>query len=169
MERYRGGAVPERRTGVDRFFDYAWDRFFRPFWDLTPFGPGETRPYGVIEPAIDMFETDDHMVVKAEVPGLDPGHIKVTVTEDSVAFRGETREEREESQGGYHWHERRHGLVQRMVPLARRVDPESARASFRNGVLTIRAQKLGSERARTVEINVENEQTGFDGKPPERH
>jgi len=153
--------LPVRREprwgSIDRFFDQAWDRLYRPLLGAALSG----REFGVIEPAVDVFETDEHMVVKAELPGMDPEDIKVRVTEDSVAFRGEAREQHEEQGEDYHYRERRHGLVQRMIPLPRRIDPESARASFRNGVLTIRALKLQSDRGRSVNIQVENEETGY--------
>ncbi len=161
MERWgpQGGPPAHRRYGGG-WFSGPWGLLDRPLWGLGRLG----RPFGLIEPAVDVFETDEHMVVKAELPGIDPQALKVTVTEDSVSFRGETSEEHEESQEGYHWRERRHGLVQRLIPLARRIDPESATASFRNGVLTIRAMKVGGERGRTVEVQVESEKRGFGEK-----
>ncbi|MEW6031529.1 MAG: Hsp20/alpha crystallin family protein [Bacillota bacterium] len=155
------GRSPEPRWGaIDRFLDYDWDRLVRPLVGL-PYGP---RDYGLVEPAVDVFETEEHMVVKAELPGMDPKNLEVKVTEDSVAFRGETTEEREDRHEGFHWRERRHGLVQRMVPLARKIDPETARASFRHGVLTIRAAKAGSDRGRTVEVDIDSDQTGYGDK-----
>ncbi|MCL6580813.1 MAG: Hsp20/alpha crystallin family protein [Firmicutes bacterium] len=158
MERWRPADYPvSRRYRPESLFDYALSLLGRPFW----LSPWEERERGLIEPAVDVFETDQHMVVKAELPGIDPRDLRVTVTEDSVEFRGEAKEEREERHEGYHWRERRHGLVQRLIPLARRIDPESARASFRNGVLTIRAVKSGSERGRTVRVEVESEPTGY--------
>ncbi|HCW51162.1 MAG TPA: Hsp20/alpha crystallin family protein [Clostridiales bacterium] len=153
--------APQPWSAIDRFFDYAWDRFYRPLFRL-PFA--EERDYGVIEPAVDVFETDDHMVVKAELPGMDPKDIEVRVTEDSVAFRGTLREEHEERGEGYHYRERRHGLVQRLIPLARHIDPEATRASFRHGVLTIRAPKVDRERGRVVTVDVESDETGYGGR-----
>ncbi len=154
--------MPPRRRDPERFFDYPRGFldprgfFDRPFW--TGFVGSD---YGPGEPAVDVFETDQHMVVKAELPGLDPGAVKVTVTEDAVSLRGETTEEREENDQGYHWRERHHGVIQRHIPLARRIDPESARASFRHGVLTLRALKAGTERGRTVEVKIESDQAGY--------
>ncbi|RJQ07027.1 MAG: Hsp20/alpha crystallin family protein [Bacillota bacterium] len=159
MERWRPGGGLRGRPGhwLDRFFDFDWV-VGRPFW---PASTEEGRRWGLVEPAVDVFETDQHMVVKAELPGLEPRDLKVTVTEDSVALRGETGQEREETQEGYHWRERRHGLVQRLIPLARHIDPGSARASYRNGVLTIRVLKRGDDRGRTVNVEVESEPEGF--------
>ena len=148
---------PRRHVSGGHLGDRGREPLMQPFWA----GFGGLQGYGLLEPAVDVFETDEHMVVKAELPGMDPRDLKVTVTEDSMSFRGETTEEREEKEEGYHWRERRHGLVQRMIPLARQIDPESARASFRNGVLTIRAQKVGGERSRTVDIEVESDKTGY--------
>lgn len=158
MERRSWGPPgPRRHGGGGHFLDWGRETMMRPFWA----GPGGLPGYGLVEPAVDVFETDEHMVVKAELPGLDPRDLKVTVTEDSISFRGETAEEREEKEEGYHWRERRHGLIQRMVPLARRIDPGTARASFRNGVLTIRAEKVGGERGRSVNVEVESDETGY--------
>ncbi len=159
LDRWRPWDHPgPRRRGPGRHSPgYASQALMRPFWA----GLGGLPGFGLLEPAVDVFETDEHMVVKAELPGLDPRDLKVTVTEDSISLRGETAEEHEEKEEGYHWRERRHGLIQRLVPLARHIDPESARASFRNGVLTIRALKVGGERARTVDIEVESDKTGY--------
>jgi HSP20 family protein len=157
-----GGRSPEPRWGaIDRFLDYS---LVQPFFGY-PFPAARGREYGLIEPAVDVFETDEHMVVKAELPGMNPENLEVKVTEDSVAFRGETRDEREDKGEGFHWRERRHGLVQRIIPLARRIDPENARASFRHGVLTIRAPKASSERGRKIRIDVDSEQTGYGTRP----
>jgi len=159
MERRPWGPPGLRRRGpVGRFFDYGRETLMWPFWTGFGGGPG----WGLVEPAVDVFETDEQMVVKAELPGLDPRDLKVTVTEDLVSFRGETTEEHEEKEEGYHWRERRHGLVQRTIPLAKRVDPDTARASFRNGILTIRAQKVGADRGRVVNVEVESDKTGYE-------
>lgn len=147
-----------RWGAIDRFFDYTWDRFYRPLLGL---GRNEGADYGIIEPAVDVFETDEHMVVKAELPGIDPRNLQVKATEDSISFRGDTTSEKEEQEEGYHYRERRHGLIQRLIPLPRHIDPQSARASFRHGILTIRAQKVRSERGRILDVEVESEPTGF--------
>ncbi len=162
IERWRPGGGPPwaEHDWPSRIFS-DWDRFLRPFW-----GPrgGFFGGWGLEEPAVDVFETDQHMVVKAELPGIDPADLKVSVTEDSISFRGETREERDEKQEGYHWRERRHGLVQRLLPLARTIDPQTARASYRNGVLTVRAEKVRGSRGQVVDVKVESDETGFGGR-----
>ncbi len=97
-------------------------------------------------PAFDVSETDHEFVIEAEVPGLGPEDLDVSVTEDGVVIRGEKRAEREERRRGYHRIERQYGGFYRMVPLPADVDVEKTTATCKKGTLMIRVPKTGRDR-----------------------
>lgn len=91
--------------------------------------------------AVDVQETDDKVVVKAEMPGIKAEDIEVDVRDTTLYLRGETKEEREESEGTWHRRERRIGRVERAVTLPAPVDSASADAVISDGVLTVTLPK----------------------------
>lgn len=97
-------------------------------------------------PSIEVADEGDALLVRVEVPGVDPDDIDVEVTPQQVTIRGEVRRAEDgEVQGIYH-SERRYGRFQRSVPLPQAVDPETAQASYQNGLLEIRLPRSGAGR-----------------------
>jgi len=90
-------------------------------------------------PALELEETEKHWIVRAELPGIDPRGVEVTVTEAAVRIAGEKRSE--SGRGGYLFTERRFGCFERRVTLPGPVDPARARATFRHGLLTVAIPK----------------------------
>lgn len=99
------------------------------------------REGGPWQPSIDVYETGDEVVVKAELPGIAPEDIDLRVTEEAVSLKGEMRQDQEERREGFYRRERRLGSFYRVVPLPAPVEPQKARATFRHGVLEVRAPK----------------------------
>jgi HSP20 family protein len=91
--------------------------------------------------ASEVVDTDDALVVRVEVPGMEKEDCEITVVENTLYLRGEKRFEREAVEGRYSVMERAYGSFERAIPLPANVDMENADASFRNGVLTIRLPK----------------------------
>ena len=112
------------REAMDRLFD---DAFTRP---LTING-------GIISPAIDMYQTDNEVVVKAHLPGLKAEDVDITVTGDMLTLRGEYKQESEKKNTRYHLREQRYGSFERTLRLPTDVKADRAQADFDNGVLTI--------------------------------
>lgn len=145
-------------------FDRAFDRLWRDFGaprrrSWLPQGLfGRRSQKAVWAPAIEAFQKGDTFVVRAELPGLKKDDIEVELTDDAVTIRGERREEREEEKGGYYHTERSYGEFYRVIPLPEGVISESAKASFRNGVLEITMQAAPPEtRGRRLEIKEASE------------
>lgn len=105
-------------------------------------------------PALDVEETDEAIVVRAELPGLCPEDFTVEATGDRLIIRGEKGEEREERGRGFHRMERRYGAFVRSVTLPCEVDRDRAEASYRNGVLRVTLPKTAAAKARRIKINV---------------
>jgi HSP20 family protein len=108
------------------------DRAFGSF-----FGQGSSGRSGGWFPPIEVSEHEGQLHVHAELPGVKPEDVKVEVTNDSLVLRGERKSEREHKIGGAYRSERRYGEFYREIPLPEGVNPENAKAQFRNGVLEI--------------------------------
>jgi HSP20 family protein len=88
-------------------------------------------------PQVEMFEREGKLVVRADLPGMKKEDVSVDLDDDVITIRGERRSEHEEDREGYYHSERSYGSFHRMIPLPDGVDGESAKASFRDGVLEI--------------------------------
>jgi HSP20 family protein len=130
MDRWFGspGATQQWRPSFDESFDWA--------------------------PAVDVFQRGTDLVLRADLPGLAKEDVEVTVNEDSVTIRGERRHEREEEREGVYRSERSYGSFSRVVPLPEGTITDSAKATFRDGVLEVVMQAPGREvkRGRRIEI-----------------
>jgi HSP20 family protein len=108
------------------------DRTFGNFFGQTS-GRGSTAWF----PAIEVAENNGQMQVHADLPGIKPEDVKVEVTNDSLIIHGERKVEHEHKLGGAYRSERRYGEFYREIPLPEGVNPDQAKAQFRNGVLEI--------------------------------
>jgi HSP20 family protein len=116
--------------------------------------PNFTRHHG---PSVDVRETEKEVIVSAEIPGVDPDEIDVTVNETNIVLSGEIRHSNEQEKAGYRVMERRYGAFHRTIPLPVEVKPDEAWADYKNGVLEIRLNKSdrGRDRSRKLKINRE--------------
>ena len=105
-------------------------------------------------PAIDVCETDKEVTVRAELPGIDPKEIDVSVTGDQLVISGEKKEKTERKGDGYLHNETRYGSFRRAVPLPEGVDSEHVDAQYANGVLTLTLAKTPAAAAKRIEIKV---------------
>ncbi|MGD8239980.1 MAG: Hsp20/alpha crystallin family protein [Armatimonadota bacterium] len=113
------------------------------------------RGVGRWAPSVDMYETDEEVVVKAEVPGMSKEDLEVTVTEEAVAISGETTAEEEATEENYTRRERRYGKFTRRLPLPAAVHVDEATAKFADGILEVRVPKEAEpeeEEGRKIEI-----------------
>ena len=119
----------------------------------SPFG---AWPFGRREeasmPAIDMYETEGDVMVKASLPGLKPEEVDITITGTALEIRGETKEETEEKRGDYFYKERSYGAFQRSLTLPVEIKADEAEATFENGVLTLKMPKAEQAKAKQIKI-----------------
>lgn len=104
------------------------------------------------ELAVDVYQTQNEVVVKAPVAGVNEQDIDITVQPDQVAIRGERREEKEVADEHYHSRECYWGAFSRAVVLPVEVDPDGAKATFKNGILTVRLPKSKKNQAVKLKI-----------------
>lgn len=110
---------------------------------------------GVIAPAVDVYEENGNIVVKAEVPGLKKEDIEVTATEDSISIKGEFKQEQKVEDKGFYRQERRFGRFIRTIPMPTAVNPEQVKAGFKDGVIEITAPKAEAEKAKEKKVPIE--------------
>ncbi len=130
------------REAMDRLFDDALTQPLR----LS----GNGNAWSV--PAIDMYQTDNEVVVKASIPGVKAEEVQINVTGEILTIKGEVRQKEETKEKAYHIREQRWGMFERSVALPTEVIADKARAEFENGVVTITLPKAEEAKPKTITI-----------------
>src|SRR5687768_51566 len=135
------------REAMDRLFD---DAFTRPFSVMREGGSSWSSP------AIDMYQTDNDVVVKAALPGIKADEVQINVTGDTTApvvtIKGETKHEEEKKDKSWHIREHRWGAFERSVRLPTGVISDRAKADFEHGILTITLPKSEEVKPKTITV-----------------
>lgn len=142
-----GGAssMTEFRNEMNRLFD----TFFRePFGSLSE----SFSSLGRWAPTVDVAETEKCVTVRAELPGVDPTDLDITVTGDRLTISGEKKETSERKEKDYFHRESRYGSFSRTVQLPVGVDAQQVTADYDNGVLTITLQKSPEAVAKKIPV-----------------
>jgi HSP20 family protein len=129
------------RDAMDRLFD---DAFTRP---LRLYDGGQMSM-----PAVDMYQTDNEVVVKVAIPGVKADDVQINVTGEALTIKGETKEKEEVKEKAYHLREQRWGMFERTLALPTDVVADKAKAEFENGVLTITLPKAEEVKPKTITI-----------------
>ncbi len=128
----------------------AMDRLFEESMVRRPRGL-EGRQ-GLVAVPVDMYETEEGIVVKSDLPGLKPEDVDVSITENTLTIKGEFETEEETERENVHLRERRYGSFQRSVVLPKRVDAEEAEAEFEDGVLRVTLPTVEEERPKQIRV-----------------
>jgi HSP20 family protein len=163
--------VPELHKGVESLWGSVADGWQRlrhsASGAMTRFLPGKVSDASKATPPLEsglgpgwgmvgseVFEDDDRIVVRLEVPGLDKDDFDLQVIGDTLIVRGEKRFERESGDGRWRVMECAYGCFSRSVPLPGPVDGGKAQARYRHGVLRVELPRLASARPRRIEVAV---------------
>lgn len=138
-----GAEVLALRDNLDQWLQ----RFFEEPWGLPAASQFEAIPSTQVQ------ETDNEVIVNAQVPGLDRTDLDLTVNRNGLTIRGERREAREDARGPVQTYERQYGHFTETIPLPGDVDVERAEARIERGVLTVRFPRL-QQRAERRKIRV---------------
>jgi HSP20 family protein len=133
------------REAMDRLFEESVVRPSSRF--LAPYGAGEI--------AVDMYESDEALVVTAALPGVKPEEVDITITGDSLCIKGETKSETKVEKGNYLRQERRYGAFARTIVLPVPVQTDKAEAKFKDGVLTLSIPKAEEAKPKVVRVKTE--------------
>ena len=105
-------------------------------------------------PAVDINETEHELVVKADLPGVDPKDLDIRVENNVLTIRGERKFEKNLNEENYLRVERAYGSFSRSFSLANSVNPEGIKADYENGVLTLNIPKREEAKPKQVKVNV---------------
>jgi HSP20 family protein len=127
------------REAMDRLFDDAFTRplSLRDAWSV---------------PAIDMYQTDDEIVVKAALPGIKADEVQINITGEVLTLKGEMKHEEDKKEKAWHIHEQRWGSFERSVVLPTDVVADKTKAEFENGILTITLPKAEEVKPKVINI-----------------
>ena len=138
------GETPAMQNRINRMFS-------NPFWlaDRT----NDDTDMGMWNPAVDLYETDDHFVIKAELPGVDKNDINVDFKDRVLTLSGERSQKNEVKEENYYRKERSYGKFQRTFTLPADVDSDKITAEFKDGVLRVEVPKPEGKKAKQVTIH----------------
>jgi HSP20 family protein len=129
------------REAMDHLFDDAFTR---------PFSLSVRDGWSV--PAIDMYQTDDEIVLKASIPGFKADDVQISVTGEILTLRGEMKHEDEQKDKSWHVREQRWGSFERSVALPTEVVADQAKAEFENGILIVTLPKAEEVKPKTITV-----------------
>ena len=105
---------------------------------------------------MDIFENDNNIVLKAELPGVDPKDVEVRVEDNTLYLKGERKFEKEVKEDNYHRIERSYGSFARIFALPGSIDSEKVQAEYKDGILSLTIPKREEAKPKTIKINVSN-------------
>jgi HSP20 family protein len=132
----------------DHFNQLFNDTFARAFGDQQ-----EASPRSWVPP-VDIYETGDSVVLKAELPGINPDEVDICVEDSTLYLKGERKFEKEVKEENLHRVERSYGTFKRNFSLPNTIDADKVKAEYRNGILTLTMPKREEVKPRTIKINV---------------
>jgi HSP20 family protein len=105
-------------------------------------------------PPVDIYETEDAIVLKAELPGIDAKDVEVRVEDNTLYLKGERKYEKEVKEQNYHRVERSYGSFARSFSLPNSIDAEKVKAEYKDGLLTLTMPKREEAKPKTIKIDV---------------
>lgn len=132
------------------------ERMNRLFSDVRAQAPvrGEEIVQGAWIPAVDIFETNEAIVLKAELPGITAQDISVEVKDNTLTLKGEKKFEKEVKEENYHRVERSYGSFQRAFTLPGTIHQEKVKAKFKDGILEITLPKVEEDKPKQVKVEI---------------
>jgi HSP20 family protein len=140
--------TPWTGAGLKTEMDRLFERFFESPWAEAP-------ALGDWTPALDVTEGKEAFTVKAELPGVEPKEIAVSLEGDMLTIKGEKEEKKEEKDERRHRIERSWGSFMRSVRLPAAVDGSKVTATFKNGIVTITLPKTAGAKGTTIPVKAE--------------
>jgi HSP20 family protein len=132
------GGLTALRREMDRLFEHVLGR--------------EALSQGEAEPAIEVADTPEAVIVKAQVPGVSKEHLQVNVTENALTLKGEVQEDKTTEDKNYHRREFHYGAFSRTIALPTTVQAEQATAQLKDGVLEVTLPKREETKAKAIPI-----------------
>ncbi len=128
-----------------------FDRFRREFYS-----PDVFRGTDEFSPRVEVKETDENILISAEIPGMNEKDINVTLRDNSLIIEGEKRSERQKEDKGYYRSEFSYGSFYRSIPLLAEVDANKVDATYKNGILDVTLNKLEETKQMSKRIEIKH-------------
>jgi HSP20 family protein len=142
LSRFEPRGASTLQEQINRLFNDVFER------------PGEESNLTSWAPAVDIFETEHELVVKADLPNIDPKDLDIRVENNILSIRGERKFESKVSEDKYLRVERAYGSFSRSFSLANSVNSEAIKADYQNGVLTLTVPKREEAKPKQIKVNV---------------
>jgi HSP20 family protein len=146
------------RTAINRFEPFRgtslqeqFSRLFNEAWERNP----QDASLTTWAPAVDIYETEHELVVKADIPEIKPEELDIRVENNILTIRGERKFEKKVNEENYLRVERTYGSFARSFSLANTVNSEAIKADYSNGVLTLNIPKREEAKPKQIKVNVE--------------
>jgi len=127
---------------INRLFNETFER------------PGQESNLTAWAPAVDIYENEHELVVKADLPDIDPKDLDIRVENNILTIRGERKFEKKVNEDNYLRVERAYGAFSRSFALANTVNPDGIKADYQNGVLTLVIPKREEAKPKQIKVNV---------------
>jgi HSP20 family protein len=137
---FRGATTLQEQ--INRLFSDAFER------------TGEESNLTTWAPAVDIYENEHELVVKADLPDVDPKNLDIRVENNILTIRGERQFEKKVNEANYLRVERAYGAFSRSFSLANTVNPDGIKAEYQNGVLTLTIPKREEAKPKQIKVNV---------------
>lgn len=150
-------SAPQRLDPFERFAQVQREieRLWNDTWPFAPRPlPRVTTWNGGFYPAMDVYEKDGNLVLKAELPGMKPEDVEITIEEGNLIVKGEKKVESEVKEKDYYHVERSYGSFYRSLALPEGTKPEQIAATFKDGVLEITMPKPVETKAESKKIPI---------------
>lgn len=130
------------------------DEFFRRMLGGLTTGIFRREMTGEWYPAIDCYMKENHLVVRADLPGVDPADVDISVTGNTLTIKGERKSETEKKNEGYLYHEATFGSFERTITLPEGVDTARIHASCKNGIIEVTMPAKAEALPRKVKVEI---------------
>ncbi len=152
--RHRMNLIPRKENQLSAMLPSLWDTDFDTLfnrfpWHIVEEGIPES-PF--LTPAVDMSEDEKEFIVRAELPGVDPQNLHVSIEEGALVLSGEKSEEKKKTEGGFTRTECRYGSFYRLIPLPETIQEKGVTAEVDNGVVTIRIPRKEAEKPHRIPV-----------------
>ena len=141
---WKNQEINRLRRDIDRLFARLWDDFGMPI----PSRSEREMPF------MDLSETDDSLIIKAEVPGIQPEDIDISITDNILTIKGESKQMDSMEREDFHRMERRYGYFSRTLELPCKILIDDVKATYDKGVLSIVMPKCKADAAREIKVRV---------------
>jgi len=116
------------------------------------FGEARAESGAGVFPPLNLYDDGESLIVRAEVPGIDPKDLEINATMNALSIKGERKMQHTDENASFHRRERSHGMFSRTISLPQEIDPNKVQASYKLGVLEVMLPKAEAVKPRKIEI-----------------